>query len=354
MTIDIDQKQIPKDITEDFEVKTSDKVISQPDDEYSLKCKLCTKNMLLQLHNIHTTALLFQFYTCKCPVVDTHIIVRDKRINESVIYRSEGIWTVYSAYIRYHILGLIVDVSEAACKGIILLTGAPSDLIVDQHLITEYAIRRDDAADDARRYADSAAASGVDANMRQSIDSGDITAVKHLILYGGTFITCCEFDKWLNRLAFDSFASMIRSAISYMVEVYVRLIANDELNDFRMLIDMILYVSNFTDDLCSKVIDLKYTVPDAAKDESFEIINMRYDGNSLKSAQFKHLIQRFIYLHLMNTDDTLQSMSCNAQISTIDKYAFTSNLIDTRLSKIAVEIVHVMRCRINCSSEIAR
>ena len=160
MTVEIDEKQVPENTADDIYFKKDERQLADDyqiqidkphlDNEYSLNCKICNQNMMLQ-HNIHTSALLFQFYKCKCLITDRHIIVRDKRRSEYVVKQSKGICHTDVTIVRRSILSMIIHTSDQFHHISSLASEAVSDarleLIVDMHMIDQYRIKYDDARD---------------------------------------------------------------------------------------------------------------------------------------------------------------------------------------------------------------
>lgn len=214
MTIEIDEKQLPEDTVDDYEVKASINNKSDPGDKYALECKIC-KNIMKLEHSIHTISLLFQFYICICPLNGTHIIVRDKRTNESVVYQSKGILRVHAKDAMNQILAFISQISGQYYDTGRLTREVVVDAhrlypIVDEHKIAEYESRVDIYGLLTGHVEE---VSNMNANIRQHDSSEDLTAKKHLIRAAAADVSLGTFMLWLCRLARDTYASMARSTI---------------------------------------------------------------------------------------------------------------------------------------------
>lgn len=334
-----------EETTDDLEASINETL--QPDDEYALKCKLCNKIMKLE-HNIHTIVLLFQFYKCSCPLIDRHIIVRDKRMNESVVHQSKGIYHVEFASFRRDIISDIVVISYIYYS-ISHLTDeasidAPLDLIVAEHMLDDYEGKYDDIKDDTDRLDDSESLSSIDNSLLQPADSDNATAVKHMIRLLESLVSCRAFAIWFNRLLCDTCTAMIVSTMAYMEDVYVRWVAAHELNDYNALMDMISCMLPIIERLRKKATDGKYVMPDDARDERNRLINTLNDDDQLTYAQFKHLLQCYIERNLSDIDVTDHSMSnaYDSHVSPIDKFEFTSNVIESNIRWLATNIVEML------------
>ena len=410
MTVEIDEKQAPEETADDLEFKASINDKSQPDDEYSFECKICNKSMELE-HNIHTTALLFQFYKCSCPLIDRHIIVRDKRINESVVHQSKGTSSANSTGLRLHVLNTIIlsSLRYYAIRQFVqeAIIDAQLDLIIEKHLIAEYDTKSYDVKDDLQRLNDSGSLISIDNSIQKSIDRDDITGVNHAIRLHESNISFHASSAWLSRLEYDTSASVIRSPISHLADAYVHKISDHELDDYNKLIDMILCVSTVIDDLCDKVNDGKYRLPDDAIIDENELMST-LDNDQLTYAQLKEVLHRIIDRHLLNIYakpyskstllgkfispinekelkctlhndqlinaqlkqilDTIKdrhplniyaepysnSMQLGKYISPIDEYAFSSNLMMPNIKYIVTIIVNLMLSQIDCSVRAAK
>ena len=180
---------------------------AQPDNEYALDCQLCHNSMVLQ-HNIHTIVLLFQFYKCKCVYTDIHIIVRDKRSNQSVVHRSKGMQHDGVLTTRRILLRTIIQVSKRHWVISSLTDGAVvdalPDLIVDEHMIDEYKIKDDDVKDDFDRFGNSQLVLSHIFSLEEYDDIGDITTMKHVIRLCEALAETGAFLIWVNRLAIDT------------------------------------------------------------------------------------------------------------------------------------------------------
>lgn len=98
---------------DDYQRNTWKKDKSNPDNEYALKCEKCIKNMVPK-HNVHTNALLFQIYKCECIIIDRHVIVRDKRLKESVVHKSKGMTELNAAHLKLAILSSILTLIDGS------------------------------------------------------------------------------------------------------------------------------------------------------------------------------------------------------------------------------------------------
>ena len=175
-----------------------------PDNEYALDCKLCHNSMVLH-HNIHTKALLFQFYKCKCVYADNHIIVRDKLTNESVVHRSKGMWHIDAAYSRKEILG-VITVASSRYWHIIRYTGdaiddAPLDLIVDEDMIDEYDTKHGDASEFIDRFSTN---EGSPTKVLVRMPKSD-AAMNHPIRLEETNVKFSAIMVWFSRLEYDTY-----------------------------------------------------------------------------------------------------------------------------------------------------
>ena len=369
MTVEIDEKQVPEIKDDDFNIK-KDKPQSdddfqvkiyqpQPYDEYALDCKLCKNYMALQ-HNIHTNVLLFQFYKCRCAYTDTHIIVRDKRLNEFLVHRSKGIQKQSAALIRGYILQTIIQVSNQYWLTNFLTNytaiDAGLDLTIDEHMIAEYKFKRDDVKDDTDRYKSTESSSKMLVYLQQLAGSGDIIAIKHSIRYLESNAELAAFNIWLCRLQCDIYASMIAVLMSYMVDVYVHQIADNELDDYRRLIDMIKCMSVFIDDLCDKVIASEYEVPIDALAEARKLTAAAMLDKNMTYRQSRQLLNRIVDLYLAGVDAEHDSISIliGKLASIADECTLASNVMEFSHRELVDNIVYMMVLRLERSRDMAR
>lgn len=357
MTIEIDEKQVTEETADDLQVKAwiNDKL--EPDDEYSLNCIICNKNMMLQ-HNIHTNALLFQFYKCRCPITDRHVIVRDKRMSESVVYRSKGICHTDGRILTRSILSMIIHTNDQFHYISSLASEAVNDtrleLIVDRHMIDQYRIKYDDVQDEVTRFDKSGLFLNTGIYLEQLAKSGDITAVKHHIRSIESRLSCNSIMIWLNRLEYDTYESMMTPIISHMADFFVHGMADNEKNDLKTLIDIILSISNIVYDLCNKAIDEEYVMLRDVIDESYKLIRTLDDHDQITYAQFKMILKIFIDRLLLNIDATSYSMPCNLNVSSLDKYPYMSNFIESDLRNLAANVFMMILNRLVCRARMAK
>ena len=234
----MEKNQLPEETADDYEASIKDK--SDPYDRFDIKCNFCNKKMLLR-RNIHTLALIFQFYKCSCPFTNTQIIVRDKRMNEYLVDQSKGMDHLNAEDIREKISRAILKVSliyycVRRTAGESAVLDARLDLVVDELVLPSYLSK---ISDDNSGVRNRKSAPNAVANMQQLINNRDIMGMKHGLRHNESSAGHYSFIEWLERLQSDSSSSIVRAIMSYMSDVYVHQIADDELDDYRRLFDMI-------------------------------------------------------------------------------------------------------------------
>lgn len=159
---------------------------------------------------------------------------------------------------------------------------------------------------------------------------------------------------WLNRLEYETYESMMTPIISHMADSYVNRIADNEKNDFKTLIDMILCISNIVHDLCNKVTDEEYVMLRDLIDESYKLIYRLDDHDQITLAQFKMILKIFIDRLLLNIDATSYSMPFNLKVSSLDKYPYKSNFIESDLRNLAANVFMMILNRLVCRARMAK
>ena len=364
MTVEIDEKQVPVNtadginfkkvklqLADDSQVKISK---PQPDDKYTLDCQYCNNSMVLQ-HNIHTNALLFQFYKCKCAYNDNHIIVRDKRTNESIVHRSKGIQHTDAARSRRHLLDAISRASKQywVISRLIgdAIVDARLDLIVGEHMIDEYKIKLDDAKDDIDRLENRQSTTETGFSFRNFAAITDITAKKHWERYMVATEEHSEFGVWCYRLVSDTYASMIRSTISYTTYVYIHQVSDGDLGDYFSLVDMIACMSAIIDDLCDRATDHYYKVPyNAVASEEAKLTDTMYRDGSMTYARCRQTLKNIVDMCLVGRGVNYDSIaSLLATLSSIaDMRTLTPNEMEDNLRFLVISAVGTMTHRLEC------
>lgn len=329
MTVEIDEKQMPDDTADDFEFKASISDKEQLYDEYALKCETCDKNMIL-LHSIHTIALLFQDYKCKCPCTDRHIIVRDKGMNESVVHQSKGIENISIAKQQIEVAIALASDKYYTIKQLAheVKIDARLELVVHKAKNKKYQVKLSDADYVAYRLQKIGALLRKIEDTLKCVYRGDVKAVKHVVRYIESFFSNLAFQEWLYRLTYNTCVSMIESTISYMADVYVHQVSDSAKSNYKSLYAMISCMAAIVDDLCSRAFDEKYEIPDDVINESIQIAHILADHSKLRYAQFKQIIQNYVDKHLlkMGAIDHSLSMPLSTYVSPIDRFTFTPNL----------------------------
>ena len=351
---DINFKKDKRQIADDSQAET-DK--PQPHDKYALNCKSCNTSMLLQ-NNVHTTALLIQFYKFKCVYNDCHIIVRDKRTNQSVVHRSKGMHHTIAVGIRRLLLLVIVNVSKLYWIIISLIDVAVVDalpgLIVDEHMIEECMIKEADLGDDIDRLKNIKLTLDHILSFEEYDGIGDITAMKYVILMCEAMSETCAFVIWFNSLAIDTYDQMVRLVISYMNDIYVHEISDGDLDDYRRLVDMIECMSAIIDDLCDRAIDGKYDVNrDVVVQAHRLIITILADGGmsydlcmltlelAMAICQLKGKVTSDSMTILL---DKLSAFACKRKIA--------PNTMEASLRRLVRNAVDVMTRRLKCCGKM--
>ena len=213
------------------------------------------------------------------------MIVRYKRTNESVMHRSKGMHHSIAAHAKRDLLEAIIRVSKlywciSSLTGVVVVDTLP-DLIVDEHMTDEYKFKHDDAGYDCDRLKNTILAPGSGFSVENLNDIRGITALKHLVRFLEAAEEYCAFTAWLDRLVGDTLASMIRSIISYMRDVYVHKVSDGDRVDYRRLVDTIERMSAIFDDLWARAIDGKLVPPGGALFQVARLIDTILEGGGM-------------------------------------------------------------------------
>ena len=347
LTIEIDEKQVPDDIADDFELKTLIKDKPQPDDEDLLKCKICGKNMALK-HNIHNIKLLFQFYKCSCPLLDNHMIVNYKRDAKWVVHESKGMWNYFIAQIKHHILSGTIR-SSTNYYAIKRLTNdsfrfdpSPEAFVAEDQLASHERML-DDVADDIERLSASGVMARLEATVAESMASRNAVGLRHVMRLFEAEGSFRAFYLWFDTFRSVEIFLILTEAIKYLNLERVRTIGDSQLDDFRMLNDMIAGMSLLMTDLSDMAAKGEYERPSSLEWEAHTLVATLLEGDQMAYQYFSWLLQAFIDKNLVTDGVARDCVKVfRATYEPPSECEIVMNVIDADIRVIAASIIDIM------------
>ena len=179
--------------------------------------------------------------------------------------------------------------------------------------------------------------------------------MKHGLRHNESSAGHYSFIAWLERLQSDSSSSIVRSIMTYMSDVHVHQIANNELDDYRRLIDMIECMSAIFDDLCDRVVGMTYDVSDSVIAEARVLIAAMHEDYGMTYDRCCVAVEDIADVCLVNAGVYRDSMKTllATMTSMADECTFESSSMEFKLQCLIIEVLDGMTRRLARSKQMA-
>ena len=322
MTVEneIEEINVCKDqkTADDYQSKATIKYKPKPDDElldYALKCKNCQKEMI-QEYNIHTNGLLFEFYKCKCSIINKHIIVLDKRMEGYVLHQSKGISNFACKIRQKHILECIILSSRSICFAKRMyrelgITELLVDLIVDkslvvgEHTIDAYNRKLHDVDIELKHIRDTRQLLTVISSTSQHTDGDQAIRINHRLRHVESNRAAKAFDAWLRRYIYESNAKTLRSCMPAIYSYFAGFVTFEQMDEFNYWMDQYARLMCSMADMLDQIADRKIEVSDATAAMIHELMLHGDADNMPITEQYEQVIQAYadMYQEPISDDD---------------------------------------------------